>query len=65
MPSNEGKQRFIPWTILMGHDGSAEFVSTVGWIGGWGCCSADGWEKASYPPPPTCNKQSIVQSYRR
>ena len=32
-------------------DGSAEQVSGVGWIGGWGCHSVDGWEKSSYLPP--------------
>ena len=31
--------------------GSAEYVATHGWIGGWGCCAADGWEKASHLPP--------------
>ena len=37
--------------LLVYTNGSAEFVSTVGWTGGWSCCSADGWEKASYLTP--------------
>ena len=32
-------------------DGSAESVATVGWVGGWGYCSFDGWELAAYLPP--------------
>ena len=38
--------------------GSAELVTTVGWVGGWGCCFADGWERADYPPPPP-SRQTI------
>ena len=40
-------------------DGSAEYLATVGWVEGWGCYSAKGWERAAYLPSPTPDKQSI------
>ena len=39
--------------ILVFTDGSAEWVKGVGWIGGWGCHSPQGWESASHLPPHT------------
>ena len=39
--------------LLAYTNGSVEYVSTHGWIGGWGCYAADGWEKASHLPPHT------------
>ena len=46
-------------------DGSAEWVPTVGGIGGWGCHSTAGWELAAYLPPHTPGKQSIEWSCKQ
>ena len=47
------KQKKDDGYLLVYTDGSAEYVATQGWIGGWECCSADGWEQASHLPTHT------------
>ena len=47
------QQREMEDFSLVYTDGSAEYVASLGWVGGWGCHSVDGWECASHLPPHT------------